>query len=53
MQRTLGHPDGEAYSLWLRSEVLGYMSRADEAREAAEAALGGARAGDPAAVAAE
>ena len=43
LERTLGHPDGEAYSLWLRSEVLGYMSRADEAREAAEAALGGAR----------
>jgi len=39
----LGHPDGEAYSLWLRSEVLAYISRAAEAREAAEAALGGAR----------
>ncbi|HSV37928.1 MAG TPA: BTAD domain-containing putative transcriptional regulator [Nocardioidaceae bacterium] len=38
LARTLGHPEGQAYALWHRSEALAALGRGDEAAtEAAEA----------------
>jgi tetratricopeptide (TPR) repeat protein len=39
LSRTLGHPEGEAYALWCRSEALAALGRAGEAVTAAGAAL--------------
>lgn len=43
LERTLGHPEGEAYCLWLRSEGLALLGRVEEARKSAEEALSIAR----------
>jgi tetratricopeptide (TPR) repeat protein len=37
--RTLGHPEGETYALWHRSEALSALGRADEALAEGRAAL--------------
>ena len=37
--RTLGHPEGQAYALWHRSEALSALDRADEASHDAREAL--------------
>ena len=39
MSRTLGHPEGEAYALWHRSEALSALGRTDEALADGQAAL--------------
>lgn len=39
LARTLGHPEGEAYALWCRSEALAAVGRTTEALESAGAAL--------------
>jgi DNA-binding SARP family transcriptional activator/class 3 adenylate cyclase/predicted negative regulator of RcsB-dependent stress response len=38
LERTLGQTEGEAYVLWVRSEVLAILGRVDDARADAEAA---------------
>jgi tetratricopeptide (TPR) repeat protein len=43
LERTLAHPEGEAYCLWHRSEALASLGRVQEARESAEDALAIAR----------
>jgi len=43
LERTLGHPEGEAYCLWLRSEALAALGRGEEARRSAETSLSIAR----------
>ncbi|BEP12238.1 AAA family ATPase [Acidothermaceae bacterium B102] len=37
--RTLGHPEGQSYALWHRSEALSGLGRGDEAADAAREAL--------------
>src|SRR5664280_2544195 len=37
--RTLGHPEGQAYALWHRSEALSALDRADEASHDAREAI--------------
>ncbi len=39
LARTLGHPEGQAYSLWHRAEALAALDRSDAAAEAAAEAL--------------
>lgn len=39
LARTLGHPEGQAYSLWHRAEALAALGRADEAAMEARDAL--------------
>ncbi|MGH2722025.1 MAG: BTAD domain-containing putative transcriptional regulator [Actinomycetota bacterium] len=39
LERTLVHPEGEAYCLWIRCEALAALGRAADARESAETAL--------------
>ncbi|MEA2567291.1 MAG: hypothetical protein QOD49_2468 [Actinomycetota bacterium] len=43
LERSLGHPAGEAYSLWARSDALLRRGRVQQARESAEEALAVAR----------
>jgi DNA-binding SARP family transcriptional activator/DNA-binding transcriptional ArsR family regulator len=43
LARTLGHPEGETYALWHRTEALACLGRTQEALAAAEAALDIAR----------
>jgi tetratricopeptide (TPR) repeat protein len=43
LERSLGNPEGEAYSLWFRSEVLSILGRAQEAKATAQDALAVAR----------
>ena len=39
LERTLGHLEGTAYCLWLRSEALAALGRSEEARRSAETSL--------------
>jgi tetratricopeptide (TPR) repeat protein len=39
LARALGHPEGQAYALWHRTEALSALGRHDEARQSAEEAL--------------
>jgi tetratricopeptide (TPR) repeat protein len=39
LERSLGHPEGQAYCLWARSEVLAELGRHGEGEESARAAL--------------
>jgi predicted ATPase len=39
LARTLGHPEGEAYALWCRSEALAALGQTAEAAESAQGAL--------------
>jgi tetratricopeptide (TPR) repeat protein len=39
LARALGHPEGQAYALWHRTEALSALGRHDEARQNAEEAL--------------
>jgi tetratricopeptide (TPR) repeat protein len=43
LERSLGHPEGQAYCLWARSEVLVELGRHSEGEENARAALAMAR----------
>jgi tetratricopeptide (TPR) repeat protein len=43
LERSLGHPEGQAYCLWARSEVLAERGRYGEGEESARAALAIAR----------
>jgi tetratricopeptide (TPR) repeat protein len=43
LERSLGHPEGQAYCLWAQSEALVELGRSSEAEEHARAALGIAR----------
>ncbi len=39
LARALGHPEGQTYALWHRTEALAALGRADEAAESAQEAL--------------